>query len=133
MKSNPKQVCRHVVVLLLAALCPGFVWATDVKPESHPELSAQEQYIACSECHKEATPDVYQQWFDSRHGLDMVKCYQCHGTFETFRKTPTREVCATCHEKMMKKCPQNKPCWSCHVPHGFKVKKEMDDKGAVKK
>ena len=86
-------------------------------------MSEQEQLVACSECHREATPELYTEWYESLHGVAMVKCYQCHGTFETFRVTPTRQDCAACHENMLAKCPQDKPCWQCHIPHGFKVRK----------
>ena len=107
------------LVLLLGFGGPCLAAAGD----RHPELEPGEMYIACSDCHKEATPEVYSQWYDSRHGLAMVKCYQCHGTFETFRLTPTKLDCASCHEKMVRKCPQDKPCWQCHVPHTFTKKK----------
>ncbi len=90
-------------------------------PAQHPELTAEEQYIPCADCHQDATPEVHEQWFDSVHGIAMVKCYQCHGTFETFRVTPPRENCAVCHADMMNKCPQDKTCWQCHIPHGFQA------------
>ncbi|HEB50679.1 MAG TPA: hypothetical protein ENI89_08730 [Desulfobulbus sp.] len=79
-------------------------------------------YIPCSQCHREATPEVYSQWYNSAHGIAMVKCYQCHGTFETFRLTPKRDNCAVCHEKMMQKCPADRACWQCHLPHSFRRK-----------
>lgn len=88
----------------------------------HPQLSEQEQLMDCADCHKSATPEVEKEWFDSVHGLAMVKCYQCHGTFGEFAVTPTREDCATCHADMLAKEP-NTPCWDCHVPHSFKAKK----------
>lgn len=110
-----------LALLVLPALCV-LGTAAEIKAK-HPKLTDQEKYIACDQCHAEATPEVYKQWFDSRHGVAMVKCYQCHGTFETFRVTPTRQDCAACHENMMQKCPKEKPCWQCHPPHTFKAKK----------
>lgn len=88
----------------------------------HPQLSEQEQLMDCADCHKSATPEVEKEWFNSVHGLAMVKCYQCHGTFGEFAVTPKREDCATCHADMLDKEP-NTPCWECHVPHSFKAKK----------
>ncbi|MDR2549911.1 MAG: multiheme C-type cytochrome [Desulfobulbus sp.] len=131
MKENIIGKYRGLFVVLLIALSPCLVWSGPAKPaksaapvkQVHPELSKQEQYIDCAQCHAEATPKVHEEWFASRHGLAMVKCYQCHGTFENFRVTPTRQDCAACHENMLKKCPQDKPCWQCHVPHTFKAKK----------
>lgn len=109
-----------LVILAAAFWLPAYAVAAD--EIKHPDLDDQEQYIACSECHQEATPDVYQQWYDSPHGIAMVKCYECHGTFETFRVTPTRDNCAVCHEQMLEKCAKDKDCWQCHTPHSFKKK-----------
>ena len=121
MKSKAKLLGRCLFVLMLAAGWTVAVAAEEKK--GHPKLSEQEQYIACDECHQETTPEVHKQWFDSRHGIGMVKCYQCHGSFENFRVTPTRQDCAVCHESLMNKCPQDRPCWQCHVPHSFTAKK----------
>ncbi len=96
--------------------------AGDKSVNGHPELSEEEMYVACADCHQEATPDVYKEWYGSAHGIAMVKCYQCHGTFETFRLTPSREDCAVCHAKMLEKCPKDKDCWKCHSPHAFKTR-----------
>ncbi|BHH84891.1 cytochrome c3 family protein [Desulforhopalus sp. 52FAK] len=99
--------------------------AENTEQAVHPELSEQEMYIACSDCHKEATPEVESQWFKSSHGIAMVKCYQCHGTFETFKVTPTKSDCAVCHVDQLEKCAkaEDKACWDCHVPHVFKAEK----------
>lgn len=89
----------------------------------HPELSQQEMLVACADCHREATPEVEKEWYNSLHGLAMVKCYECHGTFGDFLLTPSRQTCGTCHADMLEKCPKEKPCWECHIPHSFKEKK----------
>ncbi len=86
---------------------------------THPELSEQEKLIACSACHREVTPEIYEEWYQSRHGIAMVKCFQCHGTFETFHPV-TRETCRTCHAKAYENCPQDRKCWECHQEHAFK-------------
>ncbi|MCL1980574.1 MAG: multiheme C-type cytochrome [Proteobacteria bacterium] len=128
MKKN-RGLYRGLLAVLLIALCPCLVWSGPAKSaksapkQVHPELSQQEQYIDCAQCHAEVTPALHQEWYDSRHGMATVKCYQCHGTFETFRLTPSRQVCGSCHAKMLQKCPQDKPCWQCHIPHSFKAKK----------
>lgn len=90
----------------------------------HPELSEQEMLVSCADCHRETTPEIEKEWFDSVHGIAMVKCYQCHGTFETFTVTPTVQNCDTCHTNMTdKKHTEGKVCWECHKPHSFKEKK----------
>lgn len=100
------------------------VIAGDKDKVVHPELSEQEMLVSCADCHKEATPEIEKEWYDSVHGIAMVKCYQCHGTFETFQVTPPQSNCETCHVAMAdKKHTEDKPCWECHVPHLFKAKK----------
>ena len=99
------------------------VTAGDKEKTVHPDLSEQEMLVDCADCHREATPEVEKEWYNSLHGIAMVKCYQCHGTFGDFVVTPSRENCATCHLDMMDKCPKDKPCWECHIPHSFKQKK----------
>jgi hypothetical protein len=113
--------------LLFASLCLVCACASaeaakgsTAKTSKHPKITEQEKLIDCAECHQQATPEVYKQWFDSLHGIGMVKCYQCHGTFENFKVTPTVSACASCHANMVEKCPKDKPCWTCHAPHSFK-------------
>ncbi|NLZ17834.1 MAG: multiheme C-type cytochrome [Desulfobulbaceae bacterium] len=89
--------------------------------EQHPELEPGEQYIPCAQCHQEVTPELYTEWNASLHGIGMVACYQCHGTFENFRVTPLAQDCAACHADRMDAYSQDQPCWSCHVPHSFKA------------
>jgi len=111
--------------LILVAAVFAFTWSVTVHAEksSHPELTEQEMLVDCAECHKETTPDIEKEWFDSVHGLSMVKCYQCHGTFETFTVTPTIDNCATCHLAMTaEEHSEKKKCWECHTPHMFKAK-----------
>ncbi|WP_419174068.1 cytochrome c3 family protein [Desulfosediminicola sp.] len=99
---------------------PFAVFGAGHEQEQHPELSEQEQYVDCADCHSEATPSVYTEWYESVHGVAMIKCYLCHGTFESFVVSPQRDNCATCHADMLEKEPDT-PCYECHIPHTFKV------------
>jgi len=89
----------------------------------HPKLSPQQKLIACATCHKEVTPNIYKQWYNSGHGLDNVKCFQCHGTYENFRVVPDISTCAACHAKQCAKTVSDKTCWQCHPAHRFTVHK----------
>ncbi len=91
--------------------------------EQHPPLSSQEKLTPCSQCHKEATPQIYKEWYSSLHGLDNVKCFQCHGTFEDFHVTPPVMKCEACHAQEVEKMTVKKACWECHPAHGFKEHK----------
>lgn len=124
MKQEKKIITGGLILAALALLIFSVPPVTGQnEKDTHPELSEQEMYIACADCHRENTPDIEKEWFDSVHGIAMVKCYQCHGTFETFKVTPTKADCATCHADMLEKCSQEKACWECHVPHSFKAEK----------
>lgn len=116
-----KNGAMILVALGLVLFSVSVVTASGEKV-SHPELSEQEQLIDCAECHKSTTPEIEKEWYDSVHGIAMVKCYQCHGTFGEFVVTPSKDNCAVCHADMLDKEP-NTPCWECHVPHSFKAKK----------
>lgn len=124
MKQEQNMISAGLLLVVLAMLILAVPPVTgETEKTAHPELSEQDMLIACSECHRQATPEVEKKWFDSVHGIAMVKCYQCHGTLDSFRLTPTREDCATCHANMLEKCPQDKPCRECHVLHSFKEKR----------
>ena len=114
------SITLSMMVLLFMSVS---VMADNTDKAEHPELSEQEMYIACSDCHKETTPEIEKQWYDSTHGIAMIKCYQCHGTYETFKVTPTKADCAVCHADQLEKCAKDKACWDCHVPHVFKAQK----------
>ena len=123
---------RSISTTMLAAaavLLLGSSGALADGGESHPDLSPQEQLVDCAQCHSEVTPELEKEWNDSVHGIAMVKCYQCHGTFETFVATPPLSNCATCHTDKMENHAEKQgkaagtPCWECHVPHSFAAKK----------
>ena len=120
---------KIVVLLAVSLLASGVSFGAAGKKtptksaSSHPALSAQEMFIDCADCHKEATPEIEKEWYNSKHGLAMVKCYQCHGSFENFAVTPSRDACAACHVDQLTKCPRDKTCWQCHIPHTFATKK----------
>ncbi len=95
------------------------------EPLPHPEIPEEAVYRACTACHKVATPQIYEDWYNSTHGLDNVKCFQCHGTYENFRKVPEMTTCAICHQGQMKsRVQQGKKCWECHAPHLFRGHRE---------
>jgi len=113
-----------VLALLGLMVMGATATAAATGKSAHPQLSEQEMLMDCADCHREATPEIEKEWFGSVHGIAMVKCYQCHGTFEDFTVTPARATCGSCHADMLEKCPQDKPCWECHVPHTFKNRKK---------
>jgi len=95
-----------------------------MEEEGHPKVSEQEKLIPCFECHKDATPEIVQEWFDSRHGIANVKCYQCHGTFEDMEKVPSDDRCYVCHADAKNHTEPGKACWKCHPAHKFPLNKK---------
>lgn len=114
-----------MLTLLLAGCAgTGHENASAARPAGqHPQLTEQEKLTPCSSCHKDVTPDIYQQWYNSRHGLDEVKCFQCHGTYENLKVSPDETTCAACHNAEFQHSVKGKTCWSCHPAHGFTVHK----------
>lgn len=116
------QVALLFTGMLVLLLTSALAWAGDSAKDVHPELDEQEKFIACADCHRDVTPDLEEEWYESVHGIAMVKCYQCHGTFETFKVSPGESNCATCHaDQIGKKIAQGQKCWECHVPHTFTI------------
>jgi len=108
--------------IFLSIIFPHAAYAS-AGQASHPKLSQQEKLTPCSQCHKEATPEIYKEWYNSVHGIANVKCFQCHGTYENLRTEPDETHCAACHNKQYLKRPKDKRCWACHPAHNFFVHK----------
>ncbi len=121
MKTQILRICLLLMVLAVSSACTAGTSknTTQVKPGSHPALTDQEKLTPCAQCHKDVTPDLYQQWYDSVHGIANVKCFQCHGTYENFRVEPDETNCAACHNAQYLKRPKDKKCWVCHPAHNF--------------
>ncbi len=119
MKRHLMTVAFLLTLVVLAA-CTGMQLNSQSAMGEHPALSEQEMLISCSDCHRDSTPVITTEWFDSTHGLGNVKCYQCHGTFENLKKTPDMEKsCAACHANKLGEHTGNSTCWECHAPHRF--------------
>ncbi len=65
----------------------------------------------CVTCHKEESPGLYRQWYDSKHAEHNVTCLECHtakstepDAFEhegfTIATLVSPNDCARCHEKI---------------------------------
>ncbi len=91
----------------------------DERSQGHPALSPEEQLQPCYQCHVDATPEVYEQWYNSGHGLDHVRCFQCHGGYGEIRRTPDEFRCSVCHAAQSGHKPQGVSCWTCHPAHKF--------------
>ncbi len=125
---------RLLVVLGLAALVAAYfsylsLGFTGTRCEGakvrHGEVTDEQG--DCYACHRKATPKVAQDWFESKHGMLLVKCYVCHGLPDgkgsvPFSANPSAEVaCQRCHapamQRMAEKFGVRDHCDGCHGFH----------------
>lgn len=120
-----------VIPLLIIVLGGGyFAYVSrafpDVKCEAAKHLDAPERMGDCYGCHLKATPKVAQEWYESKHGVTLVRCQTCHGQPDgkgslPFARVPGVDVCARCHslaiERMEAKFGKRNDCSTCHPNH----------------
>lgn len=81
--------------------------------------------LECLNCHSTMTPDLVDQWGQSKHAMDNVKCNVCHGekTSEDFIARPQKERCRACHPDQVKTISESRmdkiTCSACHPIHQF--------------
>ena len=81
----------------------------------------------CYGCHITATAKIAQDWYESKHGVLLVKCFVCHGSPDgkgavPFAADPDPQiVCGSCHapaiKRMEEKYGLRPDCNSCHPVH----------------
>ena len=127
------KYCKILLFSLLAVivLVGGYflymAWAFPaVRCEAAKHLDAPQMAGDCYACHVKATPRVAQEWYESKHGVTLVRCQTCHGMPDgkgslPFTRTPGVEVCARCHSlsisHMEAKFGKRNDCSSCHPYH----------------
>lgn len=118
-------------LLTLIVLVGGYflymAWAFPaVRCEAARHLDAPQMEGDCYACHAKATPRVAQEWYESKHGITLVRCQTCHGMPDgkgslPFTRAPGVEVCATCHslsiKRMEAKFGRRDDCSTCHPYH----------------
>ena len=127
------KYCKILLFSLLAVivLVGGYflymAWAFPaVRCEAAKPLDSPQMAGDCYACHVKATPRVAQEWYESKHGVTLVRCQTCHGMPDgkgslPFTRTPGVEVCARCHSlsisRMEAKFGKRNDCSSCHPYH----------------
>lgn len=117
-----------IVVLLLGA--GYFIYMKyafpEVRCEAAKHLEDEKMMGDCYACHLKATPQLAQDWYESKHGVTLVRCQVCHGQPDgkgavPFRRVPGVEVCAACHgvaiDKMTALYGKRDDCSTCHPYH----------------
>ncbi|MBQ3060622.1 MAG: hypothetical protein IJD16_09990 [Desulfovibrio sp.] len=114
-------------VVLVGGYFMYMAWAFPaVRCEAAKHLEAPNMEGDCYTCHVKATPRDAQEWYESKHGVTLVRCQTCHGMpdgkgSQPFTRTPGVEVCARCHslsiERMEAKFGKRNDCVTCHPHH----------------
>ncbi len=96
--------------------------AVITEDDEHTEIDEEMANMTCVECHQEYSPEVTENWFDSKHGMNNVKCFVCHGDLEeTFVLHPKPDRCIGCHADQVSSLAHDsmaaKDCFSCHDGH----------------
>jgi len=97
----------------------------------------------CYACHKKTTPKIAQDWYESKHGVMLMKCFVCHGQPDGKGSVPwtvnpdPKQVCQKCHDPAMKRMEAKyglKPdCNKCHPFHHNSLHHDAYGKSESKK
>jgi hypothetical protein len=125
---------KWLVVFLVALLAIGisfFIYFNRAFPKTRCEavnhLDSPDTASDCYECHLKATPKIAQDWYESKHGVMLVKCFVCHGQPDGKGSVPymvnpdVNATCRKCHDpsikKMVAKYGLDPDCNTCHPFH----------------
>ena len=125
MKTRPHAglsiVLSALVALAAACATTGGSARAPRATAPHPDVGSAGTTESCASCHEGSTPAVAQEWGASAHGVNLVKCFVCHGsTGSDFSAAPTGARCAGCHAReaeLVAARPESASCFSCHAPH----------------
>lgn len=114
-------------IVLVGGYFAYMAWAfPETRCEGAKHLQAAGLEGDCYGCHMKATPAVAQNWYESKHGMILVRCQTCHGMPDgegslKFTRSPGTEVCARCHSAainaMQAKFGSRADCNGCHPNH----------------
>ena len=106
-------------------------------------LESPDNVSDCFECHIKATPKIAQDWYESKHGVILIKCFVCHGQPDGKGSVPyavnpdVNATCRKCHDlsmqKMIAKYGLNPDCNECHPFHHNSLHHEAYVKPIAKK
>jgi len=110
---------RLPILLLIAVVTSGLAGlagpADATAQTDQPAPVNQTVAGKCMTCHKEKSPGLYQQWFNSRHAQHNVTCLNCHQAREG-------EVDAYMHEgALIATLVTPKDCSQCHQKEAEQV------------
>ncbi len=122
-----RKLIQQGCFILIMSLLLLISFPVSGNAEGLKHLIPTDDAFDCYACHKIATPKVAQNWYESKHGMILVKCFVCHGQPDGKGSVPWRvnpdpkAVCQKCHDPAMKRMEAKfgvKPdCVKCHPFH----------------
>lgn len=116
----------NLPVIVFATLLLCFV-VNNASAKTIKHLNAPDDVADCYTCHQKVTPRIAQNWYESKHGVALMKCFVCHGQPDGKGSIPfavvpdAKTVCRKCHEpamiRMEKKFGIDPNCYQCHPFH----------------
>ena len=123
--------------IILPLVCITILWVIFlayikmVFPETRCEfathLESPDDTADCFECHLKATPKIAQDWYESKHGVILVKCFVCHGQPDGKGSVPyavdpdVNATCRKCHDPSINRMEHTYGlklnCNKCHPFH----------------
>jgi hypothetical protein len=136
-----------ILIIAMAVSCYGYYKSafpvTRCEYDEMKHLESPESASDCYACHVKATPKIAQDWYESKHGVMLVKCFVCHGQPDGKGSVPyavnpdVNTTCRKCHDpsiKMMEeKYGLNPQCNSCHPFHNNSLHHKAYTKTKAKK
>ncbi len=108
-----------------------FIYVNLAFPETRCEfvthLESPDAAADCFECHLKCTPKIAQDWYESKHGVILVKCFVCHGQPDGKGSVPyavdpdVDGTCRKCHDPSINRMEHlyglELNCNKCHPFH----------------
>jgi hypothetical protein len=105
-------------------------------------LKSPDEVADCYTCHVKASPKVAQDWYESKHGVMLVKCFVCHGQPDGQGSVPyavspnVNNTCRKCHDPSIKRMEDKYGlelnCTKCHPFHQNSLHHEAYEKPVAK-
>ena len=149
--SNKKSIFKIIAIpaVLILIAVSAYAYYNAAFPETRCEygmvehLKSTDTASDCYECHFKATPKVAQDWYESKHGIMLVKCFVCHGQPDGKGSIPyavdpdVNTTCRKCHDpgikRMEEKYGLDPKCNDCHPFHNNSLHHKAYTKTKAKK
>ena len=97
---------KELTIFLMSLVCCLPITSAETADQNSPPGK-------CMTCHKEKSPGLYRQWYNSAHAMHGITCYDCHQAGQDdpdgymhydarIATLVTPKDCSQCHEKEFK-------------------------------